>query len=95
MTIGFIISMSLDVIVPRFPTCPTLPLLPKLIYTARAALPRFKLTHNFADDLGWLAADVDGDRMLIWRGFLQRRKLAVEQANRHEVLVPGRHTPAG
>ena len=61
--------------------------------TASAALPLFKLAHDFVDDLGWSAADVDGDRMLIRRGFLQRRKLAVEQGHRHEVLVPSRHAP--
>jgi hypothetical protein len=59
--------------------------------TASAALPFFKLAHDFVDDLGWPAANVDGDRKLIWRGFLQRRKLTVEQSHRHEVLVPSRH----
>ena len=38
--------------------------------TASAALPQFKLAHDFVDDLCWLTADVDCDRMLIWRGFL-------------------------
>lgn len=62
--------------------------------TASAALALFQLTHDFADDLAWSAADIDRDRMFIWRGFLQRRKLAVEQGHRHEVLVPGRHARA-
>ena len=62
--------------------------------TASAALALFQLTYDFADDLAWSAADVDRDRMFIWRGFLQRRKLAVEQGRRHEVFVPARHAPA-
>jgi hypothetical protein len=61
--------------------------------TASAALPLHKQAHDFTDDLAWSTANIDGDRMLIWRGFLQGRKLAVEQSDRHEVLVPGRHAP--
>jgi hypothetical protein len=36
----------------------------------------------------------DEDRVLVRRGLLQCCKLAVEQRNRHEVLVPCDHTPA-
>jgi hypothetical protein len=59
--------------------------------TATATLALLQLTHDSANDLAWAAANVDRDRMLIWRGFLQYRKLAVEQFHRHKVLVPGRH----
>ena len=59
--------------------------------TASPALPLLQLTHDLRDDLGWPAADVDGERMLVWRRLLQRRKLAVEQGHRHEVLMPRSH----
>ena len=39
------------------------------------------------------AADIDGDRMFVRRRLLQRRKLAVEQRHRHEMLVPRGHAP--
>ena len=37
------------------------------------------------------AGDIDHDRPLVGAGLLQGRELAVEQAERHEVLVPRRH----
>ena len=58
-----------------------------------AAFSRFKLTYDFGDDLGRSATHIDRDRMLIWGGFLQRRKLAVEQIDRHEVPVPSCDAP--
>ena len=57
-----------------------------------AALPLYQLTHDFGRDLGWTDVNVDSDRVLVPRGLLQRRKLTVEQGDRHEVLVPRGHT---
>lgn len=37
-----------------------------------------ELTNNIVGDLGRFAADIDDDRVLVRRGFLQSRKLAVE-----------------
>ena len=56
-------------------------------------MPFFQLMHNLGDDLGRPATDIDSDRMLVRRWFLQCRKLAIEQGQRHEVLVPRRHAP--
>ena len=54
-------------------------------------MPSLELTHDFVSDVGRFSADLDNDRVLVRRGLLQCRKLAVEQGNRHEVLVPGDH----
>src|SRR5580704_16353179 len=61
---------------------------------AGAVLPLLELMHDLGDDLGWPAAGIDDDRMLVRRRLLQCRKLAVEQGHRHEVLVPRGHAPA-
>ena len=49
---------------------------------------------NFADDLFGPTADVDDDRIFVWRGFLEGRELAVEQGGRHEVAAALGHAPA-
>src|ERR1700761_2580689 len=50
-----------------------------------------KLPDDLGDDLLGCAADLDHDRPLVGRRLLERGELAVEQADRHEVLVARGH----
>src|SRR5258708_1433416 len=54
----------------------------------------FQLPHDLADDLAWQRTDIDGDRPLIRRRFLERGELVVEQGRRHEMALPSRHALA-
>jgi hypothetical protein len=53
-----------------------------------AAATFLQVTDDLGHNLERLAADIDGDRMLIRCRRLQDRELAIEQGDRHEVLVP-------
>src|SRR5579883_2229967 len=52
---------------------------------------RSELAEDLGDNLVGRAADIDHDRPLVGTRLLERRELAVEQADRHEMLVPRRH----
>ena len=54
-------------------------------------LPILELTHDLVGNVGWFAADIDNDRVLVRCGLLQCREPAVERGYGHEVLVPCNH----
>ena len=54
-------------------------------------LPDLEPANDLMGDVGRLAADIGNDRVLVRRRLLQGRELAVEQGDRHEVLVPCDH----
>ena len=59
--------------------------------TKSAAFPRFKLTHDFSDDLGQVAAtDIDRDRMLIgkWVHCSAANWLSTSKSTGMKVLIP-------
>ena len=59
-----------------------------------AAVAFLQLTDDLAHNLDRLAADIDGDRVLVRRRLLKSRELAIEQGCGHEVLVPCGQSPA-
>src|SRR5580692_10284410 len=46
---------------------------------------------DFAGDLLRRAADIDDNRIFVWRGFLEDRERAVQQDGWHEVAAARRH----
>ena len=58
------------------------------LIASAAAVAFLQVTDDLGHNLERLAADIDGDRMLIRCRLLQGGELAIEEGDRHEVLVP-------